>query len=226
MKQQRDRAILLCVLVVAACICMAWVESVLRPVYPIKSALKWVIFGGSMVLYLRLRGHQELAGMLKLPDKRAMRAWAALACLVFCGILGGYALLSPWLDLSAVAGSLKEKEGITAGVFPLAALYITLGNSFLEELFFRGFCFLCLYRLGGGWLAWIFSALAFALYHVTILDGWFGLKLFFLLTTALAGAGLFLNWLDRSGSLWPGWLVHMAANLAINIIGFRLFGLI
>ena len=42
----------------------------------------------------------------------------------------------------------------------------------------------------------------------------------------LAAAGLLFNWLDREGSLWSAWLVHMGANLAINTIGLRLFGII
>lgn len=86
---------------------------------------------------------------------------------VFLLLLGGYTLLSPWLDLSAISGNLQAKEGFTAATFPLAALYITFGNSLLEELFFRGFAFLALYRSGYKKLAWTFSAIAFALYHVS-----------------------------------------------------------
>ena len=144
----------------------------------------------------------------------------------FAGILGGYALLSPWLDLSAIPGNLAAKEGLTAATFPLAALYISFVNSLLEEFFFRGFAFLTLRETGKPALAWGFSALAFALYHVCIMGSWFHPVLFLLLTAALAAAGLLFNQLDRQGSLWPAWLVHMAANLAINIIGMRLLGIL
>lgn len=146
---------------------------------------------------------------------------------VFLLLLGGYTLLSPWLDLSAISGNLQAKEGFTAATFPLAALYITFGNSLLEELFFRGFAFLALYRSGYKKLAWTFSAIAFALYHVSIMDGWFHPALLVLLTSGLACAGLLFNALDaKSQTIWPGWLVHMGANLAINTIALHLWGII
>ena len=203
---------------------MAWVESVLRPTYPVKSALKLLAFGGAVVLYVLLRRDKGLLRCFRRPSRQALVPGIFLAAGVFGLILGGYALLAPWLDLSAITGNLGAKEGITAATFPLAALYITFVNSLLEEVFFRGFSFLALRQAGCPRLAWVFSALAFALYHVAIMDGWFSPVLFLLLTAALAAAGLLFNWLDREGTLWPAWLVHMGANLAINTIALHLFG--
>ena len=220
------RAACVCPLVLLGCAVMTWVEAGLRPVYPIKSALKVLIFLGCAGLYVLLCGDQTPLRALRPPRRRALRTALALAAAVFAVILGGYALLAPWLDLSAVTGNLGAKEGVTAATFPFVALYISLGNSFLEEFFFRGFAFLTLRAAGRPQLAWIFSALAFALYHVAIMDGWFHPALFLLLTAALAAAGLLFNWLDLEGSLWSAWLVHMGANLAINTIGLRLFGII
>ena len=94
----------------------------------------------------------------------------------------------------------------------------------LEEFFFRGFAFLTAERKTPR--VWLFSALAFALYHVAIMGSWFHPILFVLLTAALAVAGVLFNALDREGTLWPAWLVHMAANLAINLIGMHLFGIL
>jgi hypothetical protein len=42
----------------------------------------------------------------------------------------------------------------------------------------------------------------------------------------LAVGGMIFNFLDRRGSLWCGWLVHMAADLAIMLIGMRMFGIL
>ena len=48
-----------------------------------------------------------------------------------------------------------------------------------------------------------------------------------LLTSGLACAGLLFNALDaKSQTIWPGWLVHMGANLAINTIALHLWGII
>lgn len=213
-------------LTVVGCLSMAWVETLLRPIYPIKSALKWLAFGGCILVYAVLYRDRAPFRVLRRSSPRTLLPALALSAAVFGVILGGCAILAPWLDLSAVTDSLGAKEGITAATFPFAAVYISLGNSFLEEFFFRGFAFLTLGKTGSPRLAWGFSALAFALYHVCIMDGWFHPALFLLLTAALAAAGLLFNWLDREGTLWPAWLVHMGANLAINLIGLRLFGIV
>lgn len=211
-------------LVVLACAAMAFVEGVLAPVYPVKTALKWLVFGGSVGLYVLLTGDRRPLAAFRKPERKALLPGAGLALIVFAGILGGYALLRPWLDLSAVTANLGGKEGITAATFPLVALYISFGNSMLEEFFFRGFAFLTAEQKTP--CVWLFSALAFALYHVAIMGSWFHPALFVLLTAALAVAGVLFNALDREGTLWPAWLVHMAANLAINLIGMHLFGIL
>ena len=146
---------------------------------------------------------------------------------VFLFLLGAYALLGPYFDFSAVTGALETNMGVTGRNFWLVSLYIALINSFLEEFFFRGFGFLSLSEsLGRKW-ACLFSSLLFALYHVAIMASWFSLALFSLLTAGLAAAGLLFNWLDsRTNSLYPSWFVHICANLAINTIGFLLFGLL
>lgn len=222
----KKRGPLLFFLVAAACAGMAWVEGGLRPIYPVKSALKLLVFLGSVWGYLRLTGDRTPLNALGRPSRRTILPAAGLAVAVFALILGGYALLSPWLDLSAITVALGTKEGITAAMFPFAALYISFVNSLLEEFFFRGFAFLSALENGMGRLACPLSAVTFALYHVCILDGWFHPSLFLLLTLGLAVAGLLFNWLDRDGTLWPSWLVHLAANLATNTIGMQLFGLI
>ena len=211
-------------LVALACWLMSLVEVGLAPSYPMKTGAKWLVFVGSALIYAKLSGDRDLFRVLGRPGKRAMIPAVLLALAVFCGILGGYGLLHPWLDLSAIPANLMAKEGITAAAFPLVALYISFGNSLLEEFFFRGFAFLSAERKSVG--VWLWSALSFALYHVAIMGGWFHPVLFALFTAALAVAGLLFNCLDRDGTLWPAWLVHAAANLAINLIGMRMFGIL
>ena len=211
-------------LVTAGVLTMAWVEGVLRPAYPVKSALKLAVFLGCAGLYTLLSGDRGPFHVLRKAGAVRLAAPLALSVLVF--LLGGYLLLSPWLDLSAIPASLAAKEGITRETFPLAAAYITFCNSLLEEFFFRGFAFLTLRRAGFKRLAYGFSALAFALYHVSITDGWGSPALIVLMVAGLTAAGLLFNWLDREGSVLPSWLVHMGANLGTNGVGFILFGIL
>lgn len=210
-------------LVLLGCGLMAWAEVWLRPAYPVKSALKAAVFLGCMGVYALVFRDRSFLSFLRRPSRSALKGGWLLAGGVFFALLGGYALLSPWLDLSSIPENLAAKEGLTAATFPLAALYITLFNSLLEELFFRGFAFLTLRQVGRERFAWLFSALCFALYHVFIMDGWFHPFFFLLFTAGLTLGGLLFNALDREGSLWPSWLVHMGANLATNLIGLSLF---
>jgi len=207
------------------CLVMAWVEAILQPVYGIKTLLKWLVFGSCISLSVLLTGERTPLSVFHRPSKRAFLPAAGLALAVFAVIWGGYALLRPWLDLSAVTRNLTAKEGITAATFPIVALYISFINSLLEEVFFRGFAYLSAAPVNRR-LAAVVSSLAFALYHVCIMGSWFHPVWFLLFTAALALVGLFFNRLDREGTIWPAWLVHMSANLALNTIGMRLFGIL
>ena len=121
---------------------------------------------------------------------------------VLAGLLGGFFLLRPVLDLSQLTGTLTASTGVDRQNFPLVALYISLVNSFLEESFFRGFAFLALASHTSARTACLFSAGAFALYHVAMTLGWFPLPLLMLVVAGLFLGGCFFNWCAwKSGSL-------------------------
>ena len=98
---------------------------------------------------------------------------------------------------------------------------------FLEEFFFRGYGFLVLKRHTGRGAAYLFSAVAFALYHVGMLMGMFSVWVWLLILAGLVIGGGIFDWLDeKSGSVYSSWFVHMFANFAINTVGFILFGVL
>ena len=212
-------------LILLCCAAVALVDGVIMPGYAVKSAAKLFLFGLVPLFYAR--GHGIPLGTLFRMEKHALRRTLLMALALFIFILGGYLLLQNALDLSAVTTALTENAGVSREIFPIVALYIPLVNALLEEFFFRGFAFLALSRFASAKFACIFSAVVFALYHVSILQGWFSPLLYALAMAGLAVGGLLFNWLDhRAGSILPSYLVHMAANLAINTIGLTLFGLI
>lgn len=221
-----SRGVVVMLLVVLGCGIMAFVERGWGPSYLIKSGMKVLVFLGFIILYAVAFRDGCVGGWFQKPDRASLKRSLLLAAAVFFGLLAGYVLLLPWLDLSAIPEQLAQGMGVTAENFPLVAAYIILCNSLLEELFFRGFAFLTLRRYCTPALAWGFSAVSFALYHVSIMDGWFHPVLLALMILGLGAAGVFFGLLDRKGSVWNSWLIHMAANLAINIIGFRLFGIL
>lgn len=150
-----------------------------------------------------------------------------LGCVIFAGIVGGYFIVHPYLDFSNVTTSLQQQYGITPQQFIYVALYIALINSLIEEVFFRGFCFLQLSQTTSLKKANWFSAVAFSLHHIVIMKGWFDPWLFALFLIALLVSGMLFNWLSyRNQSIGASWFVHMMANLAINTVGLILFGLI
>lgn len=211
--------------VAICCGIMALVDAVVQPPYFIKSAIKVALF---LLIPLILGVKLNFSPFLCLrSDKKAILAGISLGIGTFAVILGGYALLSPFLDLSAIPGALEAGVGVTADNFLYVSLYIALCNSLLEEFFFRGFAFLSLKSVSSNRFAFYFSAACFAVYHAAILKGWFSPVLMLLTLSALFICGLFFNWLDHKRErIWISWLVHLFANLAINTIGMKLMGIL
>ncbi len=209
-----------------SCAVMAWVDAVLQPGYFLKSLLKILLFLGLPLLYGRLDGELSLR-QLFIPTRRELGRSILVGFGVYGLILGAYFLLRPVFDFSAVTGSLSRSVGVTAENFFWVALYISLVNSLLEEFFFRGFAFLTLRRIASRKSAYLWSASAFALYHIAMMLGWFSPGVLALAILALLAGGLFFNACnEKSGTIYPSWLIHMFANFAINTVGFFLFGLL
>lgn len=213
-------------LMIAACLAMSWVEAAWKPGYAVKSLCKLPLFLGIPLAFSAMGPGRPVKAYFS-GWKKGLRLGLPLGAGVFLLLLGAYRLLGGYFDFSGVTGALEANMGVTGRNFWLVSLYIALVNSFLEEFFFRGFGFLSLGEALGKNRACLFSALLFALYHISIMARWFSLPLFLLLLAGLTAAGLLFNWLDaRGGSLYPSWLVHICANLAINTIGFSLFGIL
>lgn len=202
--------------IVFGCLVMAFVEGVIQPGYVVKSCIKLLLFPG-LVFGL---GFRE-------PFRReGLQLGLALGGIIFSVILAAYFLFRRFIDLGAIADGLLGKEGVSRENFLWVALYISVVNSLLEELLFRGLGYLTLRQSAPEPFAMVFSAAAFAAYHIAILDGWFSWWIGGLCMLGLFLGGLIFNFLDRRGGLLPSWLAHAGANLAINTIGLMMFGLV
>jgi len=147
---------------------------------------------------------------LKLPLILGFSAFAAIAVI--------FAFLRPFLDREMILGAL-EHNGITGKNFPLVFVYVVLINAALEELFFRGFIFIGLRRAGRNRAAYGVSALLFALYHMAILNNALAPGMFVFCIAGLVAAGwLFSALTVRSGGIAGSLIVHVSANLALNLI--------
>ncbi len=222
---EKKRLMLIGILVVA-CTIMGYIDFVISPDYFVKAGAKLVLFFGLPLIYFTLSKNNDIKSLFRF-DIRQVKFLALLGTAVFAIILGAYFLLGPYFDLTNITQSLENDIGVNKGNFIFVAMYIAIVNSFLEELFFRGFAFLELKKVTKGNTAMVLSSLFFALYHIAMIVNWFDIWLILLVTLALFVGGVIFNWLNqRYNNIYASWVVHMFANLAINIIGFILFGII
>ncbi|HEY5583227.1 MAG TPA: type II CAAX endopeptidase family protein [Ruminiclostridium sp.] len=213
-------------IVIAGCLIMAWVDAIIRPDYAVKSIVKIVLFALLPIGYSIVDRQISLRQLLSF-NKNSIKVAVCLGVGVYIFILGAYFILVPYFDFSKVTVALQNNIGVNKDNFVFVAIYISFINSLLEEFFFRGISFLTLKRVASRKVAYIFSAAAFAFYHVAILTSWFSLALFLILIVSLFAAGLIFNWLDeKNENIYVSWTVHMCANFAINTIGFMLFGIL
>lgn len=143
--------------------------------------------------------------------------------LLYLLILLTYLGIGSFFDLSAITIIMKKTIGANLALFIFVSVYISLINSFIEEFFFRGFAFINLKKYSNRRFAIIFSSLAFAFYHITLMYGLFPLPLYLFSLCSLVLSGLLFNLFDdRENSIYPSWIIHGCANLAFNTIGLIL----
>ena len=207
---------------------VTFIDAVVRPPYFSKIPIKILFFLALPMLFFAFWREEwsEFKALFRF-QKKGLLISLLLGLAIFSIILGGYFALRGVIDFSGVTSSLTSGMGITADNFVWVAIYISIMNSFLEEFFFRGFGFITLKKYVSVKFAYFFSPVLFAVYHVGMLVGMFHPAVLALLMFGLIVGGLIFNALnDKLGNIYPSWFVHMAANFAINTIGFILFGML
>ncbi len=180
--------------------------------YPIKVGLK-ICLMLAPVLFID-------ANFFRAPQWNRFRIALSLGLISFVVIQLTYVVLQKVIDLQQISTLLLKQQGITAPAFIGVAIYITFGNSLLEEWFFRGFLtHLPLRR------PWLFSSCLFALYHLTIFINWFSWWVALIALVGLFVGGLLFCWLNAGErSIWNSWAMHIGADISIVIIGLQMFG--
>jgi membrane protease YdiL (CAAX protease family) len=212
-----------------ACMLLYLVEQVLGVDYFVKTFSKVMIFTLVPYVYIKAVKKSSIVEELNLRklNKKNFKLGFLFGMSAFTILIAGYFIFKNFIDLDTIAAELTTKLKITPGNFIFIGLYITFGNSFLEEFFFRGFVFLNLHNTGDKRLAYIYSSLLFALYHIAIFKSWFNIWLILLCLLGLFIVGLLFNWLNtKSKNFINSWLVHILADSAIILIGMRMFRII
>lgn len=211
-----------------SCICLYFIEQGIGVNYAVKTLAKLLLFTFVPYVYIKLIKKSDISTELNLKqfDKKRLKLGFLFGLSSFIIVLVGYFLFKGAIDLNSIANDLQEKN-ITPTNFILIGLYITLGNSFLEEFFFRGFIFLNLYNMKKEKLAYIYSSVLFGLYHIAIFKTWFSLSIILLCLLGLITVGFLFNWLNtKSQNFINSWLVHIFADSAIILIGLKMFNII
>jgi len=153
------------------------------------------------------------------------------------GALSGLAVLAAivsgvWLmgvrtmDMAPLRFAVEEMGLGTPGAYLAAAAGWTLVNSLMEEYVYRWFVLRQSEQLFSATWAILMSAAVFTLHHIIAVSQYLNP-----LHTVLASAGVFIGgviwaWLYwRYRSIWPGWISHVLADVAVFGVGWwLLFG--
>lgn len=202
---------------ISALIVLFVIDGFIQPGYWLKSLFKLGLF--ALIPIFGLWRERRLPRTLLSLDKSSKIIMILGLGLIILIILGYFILLN-LTTFSNIPQILSEQAAVNLDNFLWVSLYIVMINSFLEEFFFR-YLFLNVIDNLNKNIAMILSALSFSLYHVGILFGWFDFWLFLLMVLGLFIVGiLFTRMNSRPGSIANSYLVHMAANIGINIVGF------
>lgn len=217
------------IVVILNCSLMAMTDVVFAANYMQKSIIKVIIFMILPLFYLKRHNCLgDFRALFKITkDSQSIFKSLALGLGVYILILGAYFTIGNYFNFNQITTSLETGIGVNYNNFIFVALYISFLNSLLEEFFFRGYAFIYLKKYTSKKVAYIFSSLAFALYHITLMITWFDFILIALLIFSLFIAGLIFDYLDdKTETIYNSWFVHMFANFSINTIGLILFGII
>lgn len=207
------------VMAVASLLTMAYVDSVLALTYWPKALIKIIVFVTPVMIY-SLVSREKLADIISFYRLEKPKTLIIGMFFAFAGMMILFMLVKSQLDLENIKQNLMAKEQLSKDNYLFVFGYIILCNSFLEEVFFRGYIHHLFKGTDKELLGAVFSALCFALYHIAVVFGWFKPWIFILCIAGLSLVGLFLQFIcHKHGSLKAGWLVHGCANLAINVIG-------
>ncbi|HWO74571.1 MAG TPA: CPBP family intramembrane glutamic endopeptidase [Bacillus sp. (in: firmicutes)] len=225
----RNHVFQVCIIALCSCSVLFVIEQILDVNYFIKTVSKVFFFLVIPILYIRYickRTVKESFNIQKVRWK-SVRLGFLFGSLAFGIILLTYWVLRSIIDTDAIMYDLQERSGITPEIFIFVALYITFGNSLMEEFYFRGFLFLNVYKTGYKVFAHVFSAFLFAVYHTAIFATWFSFELMLLALAGLFIAGILFNWLNTySQNFLNSWIFHIMADIAIILIGLHLYGIL
>ncbi len=204
------------------------VDQILMLNYVTKIGAKFFLFMIFPIIYILMAKENFLKESIKNRGKiKKIDLSVIIGIVVFLLIIIAYLILKQFIDVNLLVDEFESKYEINKSNIVFYGLYLTFVNSLLEEFFFRGFIFLNLKKLNFRKTAYFASSAAFAIYHIANFKNWFSIELFIFVIMGLFIGGYIFNYLDdKQNTFLNSWFVHICADLAIVIIGFRIFGVL
>ncbi len=158
------------------------------------------------------------------PREGGLGAGAAVGGGMAAAILAGYYLiLGDQIDPLLLRDTAAEMKLAAPGVYLAGAAYWILVNSLIEEYVYRWFVLRQLRALLPDAAAVLGSALVFTVHHTVAMADYLGPLHNALGSVAVFTAGACWSWLYlRYRSVWPPWVAHVIADVAIFVIGWQI----
>mgnify|MGYP002063984183 CR=1 FL=1 len=141
-------------------------------------------------------------------------------------IAGWFVIGDHHLDAEALRSAVREMGLARPESYLAGAAAWTFANSLMEEFVYRWFVFTRCDRLMPVSAAMIASAGVFTVHHVVALSTYLPWHLTALASFGVFTGGVLWTWLySRYRSIWPGWISHVLADVAVFAVGWVvLFG--
>ena len=218
-KKNNNNKLFIILYVVISCVLMAFIELIVEPNYLIKSLIKILLFFGIPFIIIKII-KIKLLDNFKVNKKELVKLLKLGVGVFLVGIIT-YLVFRNFIDFTKLTRSLLVDQHITRGQFILVALYISFGNSLLEEFIFRLVSFIKLKEYCNKRFAYIFSAFMFSIYHAAMIGMSFPFLLTLFCLICLFVLGILFNYLDdKDNNIYNSWFVHMFCDFAIMVVAF------
>lgn len=199
---------------------MALTETVIEPAYFVKSAIKVVVFFILPLIFAKVINIKLFDNSFVL-DKKSIIKLLLLGVFIYSVIIGSYAVTKSIFDYASLVDSLSADQKVDSNSFIWVALYISFCNSFLEEFLFRLISFIKLSQYTSRKIAYLFSSVVFAVYHIAMIGTSFPLPLLFLALIGLTIGGYIFDYVDeKNENIYNSWIIHMFADFAIMTVWY------
>jgi membrane protease YdiL (CAAX protease family) len=158
------------------------------------------------------------------PSMRGMGMAVASGAFVFIVILAAFKLMQSQIPLEPLRAKAAETGFNDPGTFAAMFAYIILVNALLEEYVWRWFVFSKFeVATGSGRIAVALAAIGFTIHHIFALMAWVPPLVNVVAATGVCVGGAIWSWLYlRYRSVWPCYVSHICADVAIMLIGIEL----